>query len=197
MITVFQRSFEAPAFDMCEMLRYANCNDCKEEFRLPIRETVDLAKNVFSYKVCYAVMPFSCDRDICDFDAFKVRSEKLAKNLSGCRSVLLFGATVGIEIDRLIAKYSRISPTKALLLQAYGAERIEALCNEFCKCYESENSVGLRPRFSAGYGDCPLETQKDIFSLLECSRRIGLTLNDSCLMSPTKSVTAFAGIKEK
>jgi len=52
----------------------------------------------------------------------------------------------------------------------------------------------LKPRFSPGYGDLPLETQREIFDVLDCSRRIGLMLNDSLLMSPTKSVTAFVGV---
>ena len=39
---------------------------------------------------------------------------------------------VGADIDRLIAKHSRLSPSRALMLQAIGAERIEALCDAFC-----------------------------------------------------------------
>ena len=51
-----------------------------------------------------------------------------------------------------------------------------------------------RPRFSAGYGDLPLGVQREIFAALDCPKHIGLTLNDSLLMSPTKSVTAIVGI---
>ena len=40
-------------------------------------------------------------------------------------------------------------------------------------------------------------TQKDIFKILDCSKKIGLTLTDSLLMSPTKSVTAIVGIKDE
>ena len=52
----------------------------------------------------------------------------------------------------------------------------------------------IRPRFSPGYGDLPIEIQKDIFRALDCPRRIGLTLNENLLMSPTKSVSAIIGI---
>jgi len=41
-----------------------------------------------------------------------------------------------------------------------------------------------------------LETQRDIFALLDCPRKIGLTLTDSLLMSPVKSVTAVMGIEK-
>jgi cobalamin-dependent methionine synthase I len=111
--------------------------------------------------------------------------------------VLVFAATVGVGVDRAIAKYSRIAPSKAFMLSALGAERIEALCDAFCREYAFEKNVALTPRFSSGYGDCPLDVQRQIFYLLDCPKNIGLTLNDSMLMSPTKSVTAFVGIKEK
>ena len=80
-----------------------------------------------------------------------------------------------------------------MFFQAIGAERIESLCDAFCAEREAEG-LRLRPRFSPGYGDLPLELQRDLFRGLDCSRKIGLTLNESLLMSPSKSVTAIAGI---
>ena len=197
MITVLKKSFDAPPINEREILRYASCHKCDTETEKLLGEIVDTYRDAFSYKVCYTVLPYREKNGICDLEVFSVNSKNLAKNLLGCERVLLFGATVGTEIDRLIAKYTRISPARALLLQAFGAERIEALCDIFCREFEIENSVKLLPRFSAGYGDCPIEAQKDIFSILDSRRMIGLTLNDSMLMYPTKSVTAFVGIKEK
>ena len=133
---------------------------------------------------------------VCCFDSFSVRSEQLAKNLQGCSKVLLLAATAGVGIDRLIGKYGRIAPSKALMFQAIGTELVEAICDAFSKEYEETYHCVLRPRFSPGYGDLALETQKDIFAVLEPARKIGLTLNDSLLMSPSKSVTAFAGITD-
>ena len=39
------------------------------------------------------------------------------------------------------------------------------------------------------------DAERDIFRLLDCPRRIGLSLNESLLMSPSKSVTALIGIE--
>ena len=117
----------------------------------------------------------------------------MCKNLKNTKKVILFAATIGIGIDRLIAKYSKISPSKAVVLDAIGSERIEALCDEFCE--DLKRKFGnLKPRFSAGYGDLSVEKQNEIFSILKCDKNIGLTLNDSFMMSPSKSVTAFVGI---
>ncbi|MCR5275107.1 MAG: Vitamin B12 dependent methionine synthase activation subunit, partial [Clostridiales bacterium] len=49
--------------------------------------------------------------------------------------------------------------------------------------------------FSPGYGDLPIEVQKEFLPLLDAERRLGITLSDSYLMSPSKSVTAIIGIE--
>ena len=132
-----------------------------------------------------------------DLGFAEVHSKALAYNLRGCRSIILFAATIGIEIDRLIAKYSRISAVKALFFQAIGAERIESLCDAFCKEMRAEaemKGLFLRPRFSPGYGDFDICYQEPIVRMLNCAKTIGLTLTDSFMMTPTKSVTAVIGI---
>ena len=39
--------------------------------------------------------------------------------------------------------------------------------------------------------------QKDVFAALECETMIGVTLTESLLMTPSTSVTAIIGMKEK
>ena len=56
-----------------------------------------------------------------------------------------------------------------------------------------EEGYFLRPRFSPGYGDFPLEFQRNIGDLLQMAKNIGITLTDSLLMMPSKSVTAVIG----
>ena len=129
----------------------------------------------------------------------EIKSEYLKKNLSGCTSAIVFAATVGIGIDRLIARYLPVSPAKALVLDGIGAERVESLCDRFNGDMAQAKALegcSLRPRFSAGYGDFNIEVQRDIFRLLDCPKKLGLSLNDSMLMSPSKSVTAIIGVCE-
>ena len=175
-----------------EVLRFAGGEASPELFSECIAE----AKGKFSFKVCYTELSVSVEGDVCDFGLFSVSSGALAKNLRSCKRVLLFCATVGVGTDRLIAKYTRTAPSRALMLSALGSERIEALCDAFCLEFAKERGVRLRPRFSPGYADLPLDIQRDIFSILDPSRRIGVTLGERLLMTPTKSVTAFVGIEE-
>lgn len=196
-LTVLNKTYNSPAVCEKEILRYAGCKSADSETQKLLDLCLDEVLGKLTYKVCYCELPITINENICDFAVFKVSSQKLAANLKDCKRVILLSATVGIEIDRLITKYGYISPAKALMFQAIGAERIEALCDDFCADIEDSLKISLRPRFSPGYGDLPLETQKQIFSVLDCPKRIGLTLNESLLMSPSKSVTAFAGISDK
>lgn len=183
---VTTRTYTEPQICKKEILRYAGCKDATPEIEALVDECLKEVLPKLSYKICYTELALGITEDICDLEHMKVESKDLVKNLQGCKKVILFAATIGVEIDRLITKYSHISPSKSLMFQAIGTERIEALCDMFCE--------GMRPRFSPGYGDVPLEIQREIFGILNCGRNIGVTLNDSLLMSPSKSVTAFVGV---
>ncbi len=188
-VTVLTEFYQEPPIREREILRYANCKEADPATESLLREVLREVQDKLTYKVCYCELPLTESGAVCDFGAFQLRSEHLAACLNGCRRAILFAATIGVEPDRLIARYGRVAPAKAVLLQAIGAERIEALCDLFCAAFPN-----ARPRFSPGYGDLPLAAQADLFRILDCERRIGLTLNDSLLMSPTKSVTAILGI---
>lgn len=134
-----------------------------------------------------------------DCGFFQTDSRKLLKNLGGCRQVLVMAATLGAGIDRLLARYGKLSVTKAVVMQAAAAAMMEAYCNELCAAWQEEyekEGLYLRPRFSPGYGDFPLACQEKLLSGLQAGKRIGITLTEGFLMMPSKSVTAVIGISE-
>lgn len=195
--TVLTKIYGEPPFSEKEILRYSGCSEADSRTVSLIESCITEVRDTLTYSVCYREFPLSLNDGVCDFGDMKIISHDLAKNLDGCESAVIFAATVGVKIDRLIAKYSRISPSRAIILQAIGAERIEALCDAFCDDIKREYSAHTKPRFSPGYGDLPLSSQGDIFGLLHPEKHIGLTLNDSLLMSPSKSVTAIIGLGGK
>ncbi len=147
-------------------------------------------------KAVYAIFDLKINGDLCDLGAFRVRSRDLAAHLAGCKRVILFAATVGATIDRELQKQSRLSPHRAYELQREGLREIERFCDALCVSFAKEQNASLRERFSPGYGDLSLTVQRDIFRVLEPAGHIGLCLSDSCVMSPSKSVTAFVGVEE-
>lgn len=175
--------------DRREILRYALCRQADEATQMLLDRCLAEALPVLSYRVCWTEVSVTVDGRRVRLGDMELTSRTLAKHLNGCETAVVFAATVGVGIDRLIAKYGHISPAGGLLLQAVGTERIEALCDTFCAEFP-----GAKMRFSPGYGDLKLASQRDIFALLDCPKQIGLTLNDSLIMSPGKSVTAIVGL---
>ena len=192
MSAVLVKTYAAPPVDEREVFRYARCpapTPLETELLAAVRAEVE---EDLRYSVCWCELALSVKGDECDLGGVRVRSKSLAAALSGCDRAVVFAATVGLALDRLLVKYNRLSPAKALFLQALGAERVEALCDAFCAEFE-----GAKMRFSPGYGDLPLAFQREVFALLDCGKRIGLTLNESLLMSPGKSVTAIFGLSRQ
>ena len=125
-----------------------------------------------------------------------LRSKDLAINLENCTKVALLAATIGPQVDALIRKNSSLDPVYASILQATGAMFIEEVVdfvNDEIKKIADSQGLKTKPRYSPGFGDVPLEVQRDFFRLLPCTR-IGLTLMDTLIMAPEKSVTAFVGL---
>lgn len=162
-----------------------------------IYECINLSKDEFSYKICYTKLPVTVKNQIVDFGCFAVSSVSLCKTLKNCKEAIIFTATVGLGIDRIIRRFSTVSPSKALCFQAIGTERIEALCDKFESYLKLNNDLKIKKRFSPGYGDLPIEFQSQIFKLLDCRKNIGVTLTESLLMLPSKSVSAIIGITEE
>ncbi len=194
---VFIKTYRAPAVCKKEILRYAGCKGDTDLYADILDECISEALPELTYKVCYSVFDVKIKGDECDFGAFKIKSKDLTGNLENTSNAVVFAATLGVGIDRLISRYIAVSPSKAVIFGAIGAERIESLCDLFCKDIKLEYKTELKPRFSPGYGDVDLLYQKDIFSVLSPGKHIGLTLNESMLMSPSKSVTAIAGFTDK
>lgn len=130
------------------------------------------------------------------FSDVTIKSKDLARNLRDSSQIVLFAATLGPQCDQLIRRAQVKDQVKAAVFQATGAMYIEKcvdLLNEKIKQDAEAQGKTTRPRFSPGYGDLSLDVQKSFFRLLPC-QRIGLTLMDTLIMSPEKSVTAFVGV---
>lgn len=126
-----------------------------------------------------------------------VRSSRLAAHLADCEEILFFAATLGAEVDRLIYRDAAEHISRAAMEQAAAAALIESYCDQICDQLDREarkEGFFLRSRFSPGYGDFPISFQQDITRILLTPSRIGLTVTDSMLLAPMKSVTAVIGM---
>lgn len=184
--------------DRSETLRYLGYTKGvtpSQEVQTLFDECENLILQAQDLKAVYDVFDIVVDGDELNLGFAKIHSHSLALNLKGCSRLALFAATVGSGVDRLIVKYSKISPSKAAVLQAMGAALVESWCDEICARLKQKYNVNPS-RFSCGFGDCKITLQRDIFTALSVTKRLGITLSDDCFMTPTKSVTAMVGIKD-
>lgn len=191
MAAVSVKTYPHPPLPAREILRYAKCGG--DTLPPEAERCIQCLPATVCGRVCWAQFEIAETADGLDLGFTVTRSENLKKNLAGCGRIILFAATAGVEFDRLVMRYERVSPVKALWYQSIGAAYVESVCDTFNE--EIRVLYGsVRPRFSPGYGDLPLEMQKDIFAALQCEKHIGVTLNNNLFMTPSKSVTAIIGI---
>ena len=180
-----------------EVFRYMSCRKPDKQTESLLDFCITESRKELSYKVCYSVFDVSIEGEVIDLGFAETKSYALSINLKGCKKAIVFAATVGHGIDRLIKKESLLSPAKSLCLQALGSERVESLCdafNEEMKTYFEKQGCKLKPRFSPGYGDLSLELQKELLPALNSAKLLGISLSNNLMMSPSKSVTAIIGI---
>jgi hypothetical protein len=186
-------------FDEREILRYLGHRgqEVPENVEQLIRTCEQDLERVAVPKSYWREYPLTIREQELDMTVMKTQSRNLRKNLQDCQSVLLFAATLGSGVDLLLQRYGRFQVSRCVVLQAAAASMLETYCNqqnEKLKQEYLERGLYLRPRFSPGSGDFPLECQTALAGALELNKRIGITLTDSLLMAPSKSVTAVIGI---
>ena len=116
--------------------------------------------------------------------------------LKGADVVFLCG-TIGAEFDAWQRRLSVLSAADALLSQQIGLAAVEKVMDELeneVKVKVEGEGLKLRPRRSPGYGDLPLSLSRTILAELDAARTIGVSITDSDLLVPSKSVTAICEI---
>ncbi len=157
-------------------------------------ECYALVVNAAVPKVCYLAAPITVELDRVTIEDNVIVSTSLVKHLIHAKSCYMFAATIGAEIDRLISRYATVSTLKSYVIDRIASLHIESVCDYACRCFADMCAKCLTPRYSPGYGDCDIEYQKMFVSVLDTARKIGVVLTDGGMLTPSKSVTAIAGV---
>lgn len=125
----------------------------------------------------------------------------IEKHLEGCGKAAVLAVTLGSEIDRLIARAQIKSMAEAVVLDAGASVLAEQAADRAEEILKEELAIKLpglfaTPRFSPGYGDYPIRYQREILTLADAHRKIGITLTGGSIMIPRKSITALIGLSE-
>lgn len=125
------------------------------------------------------------------------KGKDIAAHLEGCNRCVLMCVTLSSDTDGLIRRYEADSMEKAVIADSLASAAVEQACNLAEK--EIQEAIGVYNytwRFSPGYGDFPLDIQKEFLDIIDAHKRIGVNITDSLILVPRKSVTAVMGISE-
>jgi len=164
-----------------------------------IQESFQELEKISELKSIYRIFDLTEQDDELQIDNLLIKSKSLQKNLKGCTQVILFGATMGLAVDRKLRTYELTDIARALVMQACAGVMLEEYCDEMQEKIAqqlAEDNLYLRPRFSPGYGDFSILHQQKILDMLDAPKRIGLTMTDAYMLVPTKSVTAIIGVSK-
>ncbi len=183
-----------------EALRYLGVREETDELYEKARRIEKELKKEITPKFTYRV--FDIKREGEEYillpDSVRLYGHSTHEMLKECEKAVLMSCTLGAGFETMLRKEQARDMANAVLMDAMGSAYVEAGCEEAEReIHDRLPEWYMTDRFSPGYGDLPLSVQRDIFSALDITKRLGVVLSDSLLMNPSKSVTAVIGLSNR
>lgn len=167
-----------------------------------IDECIEETKKIINPKFVFAEYTKTLIDDGVKIDGTNLILEgnDIREHLKSAKKVVLMAVTLGNNIEQKTRLYERINLTKAVILDSCATTAVEEICDkieEYVKEEALKEDLGITFRYSPGYGDLPLDVQKNFVNTLRADKTIGLTVSENNLLMPRKSVTAIIGLIPK
>jgi len=124
-------------------------------------------------------------------------NKKMIDLLKNAEYLLLMVATIGLETEKAVKeKFQQGNHVSAMVLDAAGTVAVKTAgqwLNHFIEENGSREGLKFSRYFEPGSGDWDQREQKQIFEILK-PERIGIKLNPSFMMNPTKSLSWIRGV---
>ena len=131
-------------------------------------------------------------------DETLLQGDSIQNHLEGCEKAVLVCATLGADVDRLIRVAGVTDMAKSVVLDSFASVAIEQVGHKLDDLLKTLYPDYYQTfRFSPGYGDYPITLQPYYLKLLDAPRKIGLSASASCMLTPTKSITAIVGLSRE
>ncbi|WP_455537728.1 vitamin B12 dependent-methionine synthase activation domain-containing protein [Terrisporobacter sp.] len=195
--------------DKGEVLRYLQYKnqDIKSDLLKIIDESIEETKKIINprfilrkYRIKKKKNLDGKDQIILEEANLILESNDLYDLLLECDECILMAATLGLEIEKEIRKLTYTDLTKGIIIDSCATTAIEEVCDiiqdNIAKNLLKEDKY-ITYRYSPGYGDLSIENNSPINNILNSQRKIGLTVTNSGIMIPRKSVVALIGVSAK
>lgn len=132
-------------------------------------------------------------------EAGLLQGEDVKNHLADCPQAILLAVTLGAGADTQIRRAEVGDIAAGVASDALGSALVEQVADEaeaVLRNQMEQQGKYLTGRFSPGYGDWDISVQPRLEAVLDTTRRIGLYVTDSDLLTPRKSVTAVLGVSD-
>lgn len=120
----------------------------------------------------------------------------ISRDISEVSTIFIFVCTIGSEIENEIQKLNAQGKViESFILDKIASELVELTADRLAEKIQDNlfnEEIFLTNRYSPGYCGWSVEEQKKLFSLLP-ENFCGITLTDSAMMIPIKSVSGIYG----
>ncbi len=182
--------------DVSEALRYLGAEN-STDLRKDVLSVASVLEEALVPRYVYRVFPVTQKESSIDLlnGQLQLPGHLAQKILKNCEFAAIMVCTLGVSFDSMLRSWQARDMSRAVILDACGSAYVESGCDmaqsEIAARYASSF---LTDRFSPGYGDLPLTLQPDFLRILDAGRQLGIECTSSCLLNPSKTVTAVIGI---
>ncbi len=183
-----------------EALRYLGAARADGETRRLAEETAGMLETRLRPRFLWRAFRISRDGEGISLEGAGIRlpGTLAEKMLAECDTAVLTVCTLGAGFDRMMQEWEARDMARAAVMDACGSAWTESVCDAAEQEIRSRfPGMYLTDRFSPGYGDLPLNLQAGFLQALDAGRKLGITVNDSFLLLPAKSVTAVTGLSSR
>lgn len=181
--------------EVYQTIGYRNCEP-EKDIKRQIEDTLNEIRNICSPQYLYDIFP----GELCDSVSIKIANQifcpghKIVSYLTDAESFCVFVTTAGVEFE----KWKENLRTSGDLVKEFIADSIGSVIAESCVNHIQEELSSLQNinhtyPYSPGYCGWKLSEQQNLFSLLP-DHPCSITLTNSCLMLPVKSISGIIGL---
>lgn len=186
--------------DVSEALRYLGMNNASDDMSEQVKLVAEQMETKFEPKYLFRV--FTLNKVNSNFQLagtdLILNGRTAEKMLSECHSVAVFICTLGFEFDSFLRSMQARNMSEAVIADACGSALVEAGCDEAQgEIKKLFPDMFFTDRFSAGYGDLPLDIQAKTVRILDAEKKLGVHLTETLLFNPSKTVSALIGISDR
>ena len=185
------------AVDTKETKRYAGLAQTDFD-EAAIAEACEEALLLAEPQTRWEIFAYDCETgSVASEPPFIIEGNSIRKHLAGAKRTLFLAATVGEKIEAAVTRHFEEGRyAHSVLLDAAATAAVEQTCDAceaMLRPQLAKEGFSMRWRFSPGYGDWDIYAQPELLRLTQ-AERIGVSLTESFMLRPRKSVTAVIGL---